>query len=123
MLTRGGFTFKLQAQRDMIGKMQPIQFMLSTLSATPSGGDTEGLTVVLDTYAYARPTSSNRTFLNEEGVMMDSYNFDIHWRPGFVPTKRHLIKYRDRIYAINGVTEIREKKRYWRVFAITQDDK
>jgi head-tail adaptor len=106
----------------MIGKMQPIEFVLPSLTPTASGGDVESLVVVLSTHAYARPTSSNRTFLNEEGVLMDSYNFDVHWRPDFVPTKRHLIKYRNRYYTINGVTNLEERRRFWRIFAITQDD-
>lgn len=105
----------------MTGRMQKIEFMSPNLTQKPSGGNTEALVVALSTFAYVRPTSSNRTFLNEEGVLINSYNFDVQFRASFSPSKSNIIRYRNKLYAINGITNIGEKRRYWRIFAIEQE--
>jgi SPP1 family predicted phage head-tail adaptor len=104
----------------MIGKMQQIEFLSSTLTAQPSGGNVETMVVALATFAWVRPTSSNRTFLHNEGVIIDSYNFDVQYRTGFTPTKSMTIRYRNKLYAINGITNLQEKRRFWRIFAISE---
>lgn len=103
----------------MIG--QKIAFQSSVPTAQDSGGSVETMTTVYETFAYARPTSSNRTFLHNEGVIIDSYNFDVQYTTNFTPTKSHTILYRGRRYAINGITNLREKRRMWRIFAISED--
>jgi head-tail adaptor len=104
----------------MIGRMQKIEFLQSTLTPELSGGNTETMTVILSTFAYIRPTSSNRTFLHLEGVMIDSYNFDVQYRAGFTPSKSMTIRYRGKNFAINGITNVEEKRRFWRIFAIAE---
>lgn len=104
----------------MIGRMQKIEFMQSTLTPQLTGGDVETMSVILSTFAYVRPTSSNRTFLHLEGVIIDSYNFDVQYRAGFTPTKSMTIRYRNKLYAINGITNVQEKRRFWRIFAIAE---
>lgn len=104
----------------MIGRMQKIDFMTSQLANQVSGGQTETMVVALSTFAWVRPTSSNRTFLHNEGVIIDSYNFDVQYRTGFTPTKSMTIRYRNRLYAINGITNVHEKRRFWRIFAIAE---
>lgn len=104
----------------MIGRMQKIEFLQSTLTPELSGGNTETMTVILSTFAYVRPTSSNRTFLHLEGVIIDSYNFDVQYRAGFTPSKSMTIRYRGKNFAINGITNVEEKRRFWRIFAIAE---
>lgn len=104
----------------MIGKMQKIAFQSSVLTAQDSGGGVETMTTVYETFAWARPTSSNRTFLHNEGVIIDSYNFDIQYTTNFTPTKSHTILYRGKRYAINGITNVQERRRFWRIFAISE---
>lgn len=104
----------------MIGKMQKIAFQSSVLTGQDSGGGVETMTTVYETFAWARPTSSNRTFLHNEGVIIDSYNFDVQYTTNFTPTKSHTILYRGKRYAINGITNIQEKRRMWRIFAISE---
>jgi head-tail adaptor len=104
----------------MIGRMQKIEFLQSTLTPELSGGNTETMTVILSTFAYIRPTSSNRTFLHLEGVIIDSYNFDVQYRAGFTPSKSMTIRYRGKNFAINGITNVEEKRRFWRIFAIAE---
>lgn len=104
----------------MIGRMQKIEFLQSTLTPELSGGNTETMTVILSTFAYIRPTSSNRTFLHLEGVIIDSYNFDVQYRAGFAPSKSMTIRYRGKNFAINGITNVEEKRRFWRIFAIAE---
>jgi head-tail adaptor len=104
----------------MIGRMQKIEFLQSVLTPELSGGNVETMTVILSTFAYCRPTSSNRTFLHNEGVIIDSYNFDVQYRAGFTPTKSMTIRYRNKLYAINGITNVQEKRRLWRIFAIAE---
>jgi len=102
----------------MIG--QKIAFQTSTPTSQDSGGAVETMTTVYETFAWARPTSSNRTFLHNEGVIIDSYNFDVQYTTNFTPTKSHTILYRGKRYAINGITNLREKRRMWRIFAIAE---
>lgn len=104
----------------MIGRMQKIEFLQSTLTPELSGGNTETMTAILSTFAYIRPTSSNRTFLHLEGVIIDSYNFDVQYRAGFTPSKSMTIRYRGKNFAINGITNVEEKRRFWRIFAIAE---
>ena len=104
----------------MIGKMQKIAFQSSVLTGQDSGGGVETMTTVYETFAWARPTSSNRTFLHNEGVIIDPYNFDVQYTTNFTPTKSHTILYRGKRYAINGITNIQEKRRMWRIFAISE---
>ncbi len=104
----------------MIGQSQKIAFQSSTLTEQPSGGNVEAMTTVYQAFAYARPTSSNRTFLHNEGVIIDSYNFDVQYTTNFTPTKSHTILYRGKRYAINGITNLRERRRMWRIFAIAE---
>lgn len=104
----------------MIGRMQKIEFLQSTLTPELSGGNVETMTVILSTFAYVRPTSSNRTFLHLEGVIIDSYNFDVQYRAGFTPSKSMTIRYRGKNFAINGITDVQEKRRMWRIFAIAE---
>lgn len=104
----------------MIGRMQKIEFLQSTLTPELSGGNVETMTVILSTFAYVRPTSSNRTFLHLEGVIIDSYNFDVQYRAGFTPSKSMTIRYRGKNFAINGITDVQEKRRIWRIFAIAE---
>jgi SPP1 family predicted phage head-tail adaptor len=104
----------------MIGRMQKIEFLQSTLTPELSGGNTETMTVILSTFAYIRPTSSNRTFLHLEAVIIDSYNFDVQYRAGFTPSKSMTIRYRGKNFAINGITNVEEKRRFWRIFAIAE---
>jgi SPP1 family predicted phage head-tail adaptor len=104
----------------MIGSMQKIAFQASVLTQQDSGGDVETMTTVYECFAWARPTSSNRTFLHNEGVIIDSYNFDVQYTTNFTPTKSHSILYRGKVYAINGITNIKEKRRIWRIFAIAE---
>lgn len=104
----------------MIGKMQKIAFQSSVLTGQDSGGGVETMTTVYETFAWARPTSSNRTFLHNEGVIIDSYNFDVQYTTNFTPTKSHTILYRGKRYAINGITNIQERRRMWRIFAISE---
>lgn len=105
----------------MIGRMQKIAFQASTLTAQDSGGGVETMNTVYETFAWARPTSSNRTFLHNEGVIIDSYNFDVQFTTAFTPTKSHTILYRGKRYAINGITNLQERRRMWRIFAISED--
>jgi SPP1 family predicted phage head-tail adaptor len=100
--------------------MQKIDFMTSQLANQVSGGHTETMVVALSTFAWVRPTSSNRTFLHNEGVIIDSYNFDVQYRAGFTPTKSMTIRYRNKLYAINGITNLQEERRFWRIFAIAE---
>lgn len=104
----------------MIGRMQKIAFQASTLTQQDSGGDVETMTTVYECFAWPRPTSSNRTFLHNEGVIIDSYNFDVQYTANFTPTKSNTILYRGKRYAINGITNIQEKRRMWRIFAIAE---
>jgi head-tail adaptor len=104
----------------MIGRMQKIEFLQSTLTPQLSGGATESMTVILSTFAWVRPTSSNRTFLHLEPVIIYSYNFDVQYRAGFTPTKSMTIRYRGKTFAINGITNVEEKRRFWRIFAIAE---
>lgn len=104
----------------MIGRMQKIAFQSSVLTGQDSGGNVETMTTVYETFAWARPTSSNRTFLHNEGVIIDSYNFDVQYTTNFTPTKSHTILYRGKRYAINGITNIQERRRMWRIFAIAE---
>ena len=104
----------------MIGKMQKIAFQSSVLTPQDSGGNVETMTTVYQAFAWARPTSSNRTFLHNEGVIIDSYNFDVQYTTNFTPTKSHTILYRGKRYAINGITNLQEKRRMWRIFAIAE---
>lgn len=104
----------------MIGKMQKITFQSSVLTQQASGGAVETMTNAYVTFAWARPTSSNRTFLHNEGVIIDSYNFDVQYTTAFTPTKSHTILYRGKRYAINGITNIQERRRMWRIFAIAE---
>lgn len=104
----------------MIGRMQKIAFQASVLTEQDSGGNVETMTTVYECFAWMRPTSSNRTFLHNEGVIIDSYNFDVQYTNDFTPTKSHTILYRGKRYAINGITNIQEKRRMWRIFAIAE---
>lgn len=104
----------------MIGRMQKIAFQVATPSVQVSGGAVETMTTVYEAFAYVRPTSSNRTFLHNEGMLIDSYNFDIQYTTAFTPNKSHIILYRGKRYAINGITNIQEKRRAYRIFAIAE---
>lgn len=104
----------------MIGRMQKIAFQASVLTEQDSGGNVETMSTVYECFAWMRPTSSNRTFLHNEGVIIDSYNFDIQYTNDFTPTKSHTILYRGKRYAINGITNIQERRRMWRIFAIAE---
>lgn len=104
----------------MIGRMQKIAFQASVLTEQDSGGNVETMTTVYECFAWMRPTSSNRTFLHNEGVIIDSYNFDVQYTNDFTPTKSHTILYRGKRYAINGITNIQERRRMWRIFAIAE---
>lgn len=104
----------------MIGRMQKIAFQTSSLATQPTGGGVETMTTVYEAFAWARPTSSNRTFLHNEGVIIDSYNFDVQYTTDFTPTKSHTILYRGKRYAINGITNLQERRRFWRIFAISE---
>lgn len=104
----------------MIGRMQKISFQASVLTEQDSGGNVETMTTVYECFAWMRPTSSNRTFLHNEGVIIDSYNFDVQYTNDFTPTKSHTILYRGKRYAINGITNIQERRRMWRIFAIAE---
>ena len=104
----------------MTGRMQKIAFQQSTLTGQDSGGAVETMTTIYEAFAWARPTSNNRTFLHNEGVIIDSYNFDVQYTTAFTPTKSHTILYRGKRYAINGITNIQERRRMWRIFAIAE---
>ena len=104
----------------MIGKWQKIAFQQSVLTPMLSGGNVESMNTIYQCFAYVRPTSSNRTFLHNEGVIIDSYNFDIQYTTGFTPSKSHTILYRGKRYAINGITNVQEHRRLWRIFAIAE---
>lgn len=104
----------------MIGRMQKIAFQSSVLATQTTGGGLETMTTVYQAFAWVRPTSSNRTFLHDEGVIIDSYNFDVQYTKDFTPTKSHTILYRGNRYAINGITNLQEKRRMWRIFAIAE---
>ena len=104
----------------MIGKMQKVEFMVANAVQYASGGGVEVPVTVITTFAWVRPTSSNRTFLHNEGMIIDSYNFDVPYRTSFTPTKSHFIRYRGKYYAINGITDVKERRRFWRIFAIAE---
>lgn len=104
----------------MIGRMEKIQFLESDLTAQDSGGNVETMVLLKECFAWARPTSSNRTFLHDEGMIIDSYNFDIYYQQNFTPTKSMTIQFRNRRYAINGITELQGRRRIWRIFAISE---
>jgi SPP1 family predicted phage head-tail adaptor len=104
----------------MIGSNQKIAFQQSVLTAQDTGGNVETMQTIYETFANVRPTSSNRTFLHLEGMVIDSYFFDIQYTTEFLPNKTYTILYRGKQFAINGLTQVQEKRRMWRIYAIAE---
>jgi head-tail adaptor len=104
----------------MIGSNQKIAFQQSVLTAQDSGGNVETMQTIHECFADVRPTASNRTFLHVEGMIIDSYFFIIQYTTEFTPSKSYTILYRGKQFAINGITQVQEKRRTWRIYAIAE---
>jgi Phage head-tail joining protein len=98
-----------------------IEFVLPILTPTGTGGKTENLNnVVYTCLAHITPATSTRGLQDQELQLLDGKNFETIYNPSFVPTKNHLIKYKGEYYSINGITEIQERGRVYRIFAFKQ---
>lgn len=86
-----------------------------------AGADTVYVESFVD-WTKIEPLSSNRQLTDNQIQLQDGFRFNIRYRTSPQPNKKMLVEYEGKDYTINSITERNERKRYWQITAITNND-
>jgi len=102
-----------------IGAMRDkVTFKVPTREQQPGGGSFPVYAPDREEWTEVLPYSSQRDLVSDQTALVDGFRFRIRWVPGFVPAKDMLIEYNGRSYAINGIEERHQRRRYWEIKAV-----
>jgi SPP1 family predicted phage head-tail adaptor len=102
----------------MIGQMRDkITFKTPVNTPVGGGGTSTTYNDVLTDWCQAKQYDSTREQVEQQTALKTVYRFTLRCRAGFVPDKSMLVVYEGKDYTINGVDEINERGRYWRITA------
>lgn len=65
------------------------------------------------------PLTSRRTLQDNQIELVDGMRFNVRWRATPQPNKSMLVEYEGKIYTINSIVELDQRKRYWQIIAMT----
>lgn len=65
------------------------------------------------------PLTSRRTLQDNQIELVDGMRFNVRWRATPQPNKSMLVEYEGKIYTINSIVELDQRKRYWQIVALT----
>lgn len=103
----------------MIGKMrQKITFKAPTATPVGGGGVETTYSEVLTDWCEAIPLKSSRELAEYQTIMKSGYSFEMRNREGFTPDDSMLVVYKGGEYTINGIEDVNEEQRFWRIIGM-----
>ena len=106
----------------MIGKMRHKITGRGLSQVSVGGGGTKKLhTEVLTDWCEIKPLTSSRDLAEYQTVLNGSKNFIMRVRCGFTPDKSMLIVHNGQNYTVNGVIEIDERDRFWKITGVMKE--
>lgn len=101
------------SMRDRVVFKEPVD------SPVSGGGFVSEYVFSFEDWTKVEPLSSRRTLQDNQIEMVDGMRFDIRWRSSPQPNKSMRVEYEGKIFTINSIVEMNQRKRYWHIIAVT----
>jgi SPP1 family predicted phage head-tail adaptor len=107
----------------MIGAMRDrIIFKSPVHTDLPGGGGVTEYVESFRDWTKIIPLSTNRSREANQERLQDGFSFEIRYRNSPQPNFSMLIEYEGKDYAIGGIEERNERKRFWIITAVTNNN-
>lgn len=104
------------SMRDRVIFKEPVN------TPVPGGGSVSEWVVAFEDWTKIEPLRSSRRLEDSQIQLQDGFRFNIRYRTMDHPTKSMLVEYEGKDYTINSIVEVNERKRYWEIVAITNNE-
>lgn len=106
-----------------IGSMRDrVIFKDQVNTPVPGGGAETTWVVAFQEWTKIEPLRSSRRLEDSQIQLQDGFRFNIRYRDKVQPTKSMLLEYEGKDYTINSIIEVNERKRYWQITAVTNNE-
>lgn len=74
---------------------------------------------ILSDWTKVQPLTSSRELTDNQIDLSNGFRFNLRYRSSYTPDKTHIVTYEGKDYTINSIIEVKERKRYWQITAIS----
>lgn len=107
----------------MIGAMRDIVVFKEPIDVpVPGGGAVSTYVESFRDWTKIEPLTSDRGLTDNQVQLQDGFRFNIRFRNSPQPNKKMLVEYEGRDYTINSIIERNERKRFWQITAVSNND-